>query len=117
MGFEDDHVTTIGVDFKCKEVARNNRQLKIQIWDTAGQERFNTITPAYYKGAMGVLFVYDITDKRSFDRVETWMEQLDKHGDEGANRILVANKLALSAQRKVTSQEGEELAARYGIAF
>eukprot|EP01084_Bolivina_argentea_P041807 77176_1 len=59
-------VTTIGIDFKIKTVEIHGTRVKLQIWDTAGQERFRTITPAYYRGAMGILLVYDITDEQSF---------------------------------------------------
>jgi len=64
--FTTSFITTIGIDFKIKTVEIEGKRVKLQIWDTAGQERFRTITTAYYRGAMGILLVYDITDEQSF---------------------------------------------------
>ncbi|CAE8588307.1 unnamed protein product, partial [Polarella glacialis] len=119
--FDNNFVLTIGVDFKWKQVERKGRKLKLQVWDTAGQERFRTITPAYYRAAMGVVICYDITDKDSFEHVEYWIQQLDTHGDTAVQRVLVGNKadLADSAAdlRKVSSEEGAALAAKYNMEF
>ncbi|CAE7203048.1 RABE1A [Symbiodinium pilosum] len=115
--FDANFVLTIGVDFKWKQVERENRKLKIQVWDTAGQERFRTITPAYYRAAMGVVICYDITDKASFEHIDYWLQQLEQHGDEGVQRVLVGNKSDLSENRKVTREEGEKLAAQYSMKF
>ncbi len=71
----------------------------MQIWDTAGQERFRTITTAYYRGAMGILLVYDITDESSFANVRNWMRQIDQSAAENVNRILIGNKCDMEEQR------------------
>ncbi|CAJ1456329.1 unnamed protein product [Effrenium voratum] len=115
--FDANFVLTIGVDFKWKQVERDARKLKIQVWDTAGQERFRTITPAYYRAAMGVVICYDITDKASFEHIDYWLQQLDQHGDEGVQRVLVGNKSDLNENRKVTREEGEKLATQYNMKF
>lgn len=115
--FDSNFVLTIGVDYKWKSVDRNGRKLKLQVWDTAGQERFRTITPAYYRAAMGVVITYDITDKNTFDHVEFWAQQLDLHGDENVQRILVGNKSDLLEHRKVSTEEGEALARRFNMDF
>jgi small GTP-binding protein len=65
--FTPSFITTIGIDFKIRTIELDGKRVKLQIWDTAGQERFRTITTAYYRGAMGILLVYDVTDRRSFD--------------------------------------------------
>jgi small GTP-binding protein len=65
--FENNFVITIGVDFKTKNLNIDGKQHRVQVWDTAGQERFRTITPAYYRNAMGVLILFDVTNKKSFD--------------------------------------------------
>lgn len=65
--FTPSFITTIGIDFKIRTIELDGKRVKLQIWDTAGQERFRTITTAYYRGAMGILLVYDVTDQRSFD--------------------------------------------------
>ncbi len=65
-------ITTIGIDFKIRTIELDGKRIKLQIWDTAGQERFRTITTAYYRGAMGILLVFDVTDQKSFENVRTW---------------------------------------------
>lgn len=66
--------------------------MKLQIWDTAGQERFKTITASYYKGAHGIILVYDITDRQSFKDIENWLAEVDKYGNENVVKLLVGNK-------------------------
>jgi len=68
--FTPSFITTIGIDFKIRTIELDGKRVKLQIWDTAGQERFRTITTAYYRGAMGILLVYDVTDERSFNSTE-----------------------------------------------
>lgn len=72
------HLTTIGVDFKIKTININGTKLKMQIWDTAGQERFKTITETYYKGAAGVVFVFSVTERKTFNSLENWMKQINE---------------------------------------
>lgn len=69
--FTPSFITTIGIDFKIRTIELDGKRVKLQIWDTAGQERFRTITTAYYRGAMGILLVYDVTDERSFESEST----------------------------------------------
>ena len=70
--FTSSFITTIGIDFKIKSILCGESKVKLQIWDTAGQERFRTITTAYYRGAMGILMVYDVSDEESFTNVRNW---------------------------------------------
>ena len=63
------------------------------MWDTAGQERFRTITTAYYRGAMGILLVYDVTSKKSFDNITNWLRNIEEHASEGVEKLLVGNKV------------------------
>jgi Ras-related protein Rab-8A len=76
-------------------------KVKLQIWDTAGQERFRTITTAYYRGAMGILLVYDVADETSFVNVRNWMRQIDQNAAENVNRILIGNKCDVDASERV----------------
>ena len=85
----------------------DDKRLKLQIWDTAGQERFKTITSTYYKGAHGIIIVYDVTDKESFRAVENWITELEKHASENVNKMLVGNKCDLEDKRQVTFAEGQ----------
>ncbi len=91
--------------------------MKLQIWDTAGQERFKTITASYYKGAHGIILVYDITDKQSFKDIENWLAEVDKYGNENVVKMLVGNKSDLEANRQVKTEEGKSLADSLGIKF
>jgi Ras-related protein Rab-8A len=86
-------------------------------WDTAGQERFRTITTAYYRGAMGILLVYDVTDERSFNNIRTWHANIEQHASEGVNKILIGNKSDWTDKRAVTEDQGRELANELGIKF
>ncbi|KAK3047045.1 GTPase Ypt2, partial [Coniosporium uncinatum] len=89
----------------------------LQIWDTAGQERFRTITTAYYRGAMGILLVYDVTDEKSFNNIRTWFSNVEQHATEGVNKILIGNKCDWDDKRAVSTQQGQALADELGIPF
>jgi len=88
----DTHISTIGVDFKIKTLQLDGKVIKLQIWDTAGQERFRTITSSYYRGAQGIILVYDCTDQESFSNVRQWMGEIDRYACENVNKLLVATK-------------------------
>ena len=85
--FTTSFITTIGIDFKIKTIHLDQKKVKMQIWDTAGQERFRTITAAYYRGAHGVLLVYDVTDETSFENVRNWMRNIEAHASEAAKCV------------------------------
>ncbi|KXS16084.1 putative ethylene-responsive small GTP-binding protein [Gonapodya prolifera JEL478] len=115
--FTPSFITTIGIDFKIRTVDLDGKRVKLQIWDTAGQERFRTITTAYYRGAMGILLVYDVTDERSFNNVRNWIRNIEQHATEGVSKILVGNKCDMNEKRAVTKEQGQALADEYGIRF
>lgn len=79
--FTPSFITTIGIDFKIRTIDLDGKRVKLQIWDTAGQERFRTITTAYYRGAMGILLVYDVTDEKSFNSEYMEREKLEAQTD------------------------------------
>ncbi|KAI2665944.1 Ras-related protein Rab-3D [Labeo rohita] len=108
--FTSAFVSTVGIDFKVKTVFRNNKRIKLQIWDTAGQERYRTITTAYYRGAMGFLLMYDITNQDSFNAVQDWATQIKTYSWDNAQVILVANKCDLEDDRLVPTEDGQRLA-------
>lgn len=114
--FSGTFITTIGIDFKIKTVDINGKKVKLQIWDTAGQERFRTITQSYFRGAQGILLVFDVTDRTSFNNVRTWMESIDTHADKSVNRILIGNKCDMP-ERAVSRSEAEGLAKEYGVSY
>ncbi|CAO2616748.1 Ras-related protein Rab-12 [Lemmus lemmus] len=102
--------STVGVDFKIKTVELRGKKIRLQIWDTAGQERFNSITSAYYRSAKGIILVYDITKKETFDDLPKWMKMIDKYASEDAELLLVGNKLDCEADREISRQQGEKFA-------
>lgn len=116
--FTSSFITTIGIDFKIKKLNLDGKTVKLQIWDTAGQERFRTITSAYYRGAMGILLVYDITDEASFNNVRNWMRNIEQHASDSVNKILVGNKLDLAGEKRaVPIERGQALADEFGFRF
>lgn len=110
-------VPTIGVDFKIKTLNIDDKRVKLQIWDTAGQERFKNITAAYYRGALGVMLVYDITDIETFKALNSWLIEIEKNANKNVVKLLVGNKIDLEEQRKITYQQGSEFAESYGMSF
>ncbi|XP_005726399.1 ras-related protein Rab-8B-like [Pundamilia nyererei] len=78
--FNTTFISTIGIDFKIRTIELDGKKIKLQIWDTAGQERFRTITTAYYRGAMGIMLVYDITNEKSFDNIKNWIRNIEEVG-------------------------------------
>lgn len=115
--FTTSFITTIGIDFKIRTIELDGKKIKLQIWDTAGQERFRTITTAYYRGAMGILLVYDVTDEASFLNIRNWMRHIEDHAADNVNKILLGNKCDLAEKRVVEEKRGRELADEYGIEF
>ena len=115
--FSQNLMNSIGVDFKLKNIEVKGKKVKLQVWDTAGQERFRTITTSYYKGAQAIIVVFDLTDRDSFEHVKNWMSDVDKFAKEGVLRILAGNKCDLEHQRKISKDEGKELASKYGIQY
>lgn len=116
--FTSSWLTTIGIDFKIKKIFLDNKSIKLQIWDTAGQERFRTITTAYYRGAMGILLVYDVTDESSFNNIRNWMRNIEQHASDNVNKVLVGNKSDLDQSRRaVPYAKGKQLADEFGIQF
>lgn len=115
--YTESYISTIGVDFKIRTLDLDSKTVKLQIWDTAGQERFRTITSSYYRGAHGIIVVYDVTDKESFNNVKHWMQEIDKYAADGVNKLLVGNKCDLSSKKVVSYDEAKELADSMGVQF
>ena len=101
------YLTTIGIDYIHKNIDLYGKQEILQIWDTAGQERFRTITKSYYRGAHGIAFIFDLTNKKSFDEITYWIKssQCEKRENNNLKYILIGTKLDLSNDRVVDKQE------------
>jgi len=117
--FTDSYITTIGVDFRFKTIPVGEKTVKLQIWDTAGQERFRTITSAYYRGADGIIMVYDNTDSSTFENIDHWHHEVNRYAGENnpTCKVLVANKCDLESERQVSTEDGMKKAAALGIQF
>ena len=115
--FMEESKATIGVEFGSKLFNHEGHKIKAQIWDTAGQEKYKAITGAYYKGSKGALVVYDITQKKTFENIEKWVNDLKAAGDPKITIILIGNKNDLDDKRQVSKDQGEEKARSFGCAF
>ena len=115
--FREDSISTVGVELGTKFVKIKETGAKVQIWDTAGQERYRSITSSYYKGSHGCLIVYDITNEKTFENVEKWLEQAKKEAGNDVSVILVGNKCDLEDARKITKEQGEEKAKTLNVPF
>ena len=121
--FSQSFVSTIGIDFKVKRTRIDGQEVRLQIWDTAGQERFRTITTSYFRGAHGILVVFDMSQRSSFASVANWVAQLRdtvaaaEAGGGGGARVRVGTKADLAEKLQVTEAEGAALAEQYGMRF
>lgn len=114
--FDENLGSTIGVDFKVKVVDVDEKRVKLTLWDTAGQERFRTLTSSYYRGAQGVILVYDVTRRETFENLQRWLEEVETYTP--ANdvvKLLVGNKIDLD--RQVRRAEAEDWARDKGMLF
>ena len=113
--FQDVYLSTIGFDYKYKCITlKEGKNIKLQIWDTAGQERFRTIAKSYYKGAHGIILMYDVTDQKSFDSIKKWLEQIKEEAPNKVSVLLVANKIDIE-KRIITKEDGENIAKSYDL--
>ena len=113
--FPGNIMSSIGVYFKTKQIELDEHSIKMQIWDTAGHEKFRTITTSYYKSAQAIIILYDITQKSSFEHIRNWITEIDKFGKQGVLKVIVGNKLDLENNRKISKEDAENLALKYGV--
>ena len=111
--FADDHFienysATIGVDFRFRSLHHCGRKVKLQIWDTAGQERYRTITNAYYKGAEGIILCFDLFKRASFNNLDVWLKEVEKHGKTDVEIVVIANKHDLITQEEMEPEVSDE---------
>lgn len=117
--FDEGIQSTIGVDFKAKLMDVMDKRVKMTVWDTAGQERFRTVTSSYYRGAQGVILVYDVTSRDTFENLDQWLKEVNLYtpeNGEGIAKLLVGNKIDLE-DRAVTREEAEDWARSQGMLF
>ena len=120
-------LVVLGIDFKIRTIELDGKKVKLQVWDTgkfavtfspppinvliytAGQERFRTITTAYYRGAMGIMLVYDITNEKSFENIKNWIRNIEENASIDVERMILGNKCDISDRRVVSKEKGEKV--------
>ena len=95
--FNESFITTIGVDFRFRTINVDDKIVKLQIWDTAGQEKFKTITSSYYRNAHSVMIVYDVSDRKSFHNIESWLSDIEKFCPSRVCKLIIGNKVYIHA--------------------
>ncbi|KAG1858415.1 Rab1b in complex with the Gef domain of DrraSIDM FROM legionella [Suillus subalutaceus] len=112
--YTESYISTIGVDFKIRTIELEGKTVKLQI---VSQERFRTITSSYYRGAHGIIVVYDVTDNDTFTNVKQWLQEIDRYASEGVNKLLVGNKSDLTSKKVVEYSVAKEFADQLSIPF
>ena len=116
--FLDLHMATIGLDYRLKTmILDDHRIVKVQLWDTAGQDKFRAITRNYYKGARGIILIYDVTNIKSFENIKKWINEIKEEISEKVTIVLIGNKIDNEGERKISKDQGEKLANEYGVTF
>jgi small GTP-binding protein len=115
--FSDESQSTVGVEFDTVFINVDDHKVKLQIWDTAGQERFRSIARAYYRNAAGVILVFDVSDRRSFDDLSQWLRDIHALCDANAIIQLIGNKADLKARRLITLMEAEAFASHHKLQY
>lgn len=115
--FQEGTVNLTSVDFKTKNLVIDGKTVQLQVWDTAGQERFRTITSSFYRGAHGIVVVYDISDQTTFNNVKLWMQEIQRYASAGVCRMLVGNKVDTADHRAVEYNTAKEYADNLNIPF
>lgn len=111
--FDEKHKVTIGVDFKAKHVLVDDKILKLKIWDTAGQERFRSVIRSYYHGTNGIVLVFDLTDRDSFNNLHNWMNDINDLIIENTSIILIGNKCDLTSYKTISQNEINDFIKKY----
>ena len=116
--FQDVHMSTIGLDYRVKTMTlKSGKVVKLQIWDTAGQDRFRAITKNYYKGANGIILIYDVTSIQTYENVKNWITQIREEASPNVIIYIAGNKIDLEEERKIKTEEGQKLAEELGLPF
>ena len=109
--------STVGIEYFTYITTIEGRTIKMMIWDTAGQERFYTIAKAYFRSALGVILVFDISDRKSFDQLPRWLRDARAEADTNCSVILVGNKVDLAASRAVSLEEAQKFATEHELSY
>ncbi len=114
--FDSKYIKTIGVSHALKRLCLDDTEITMTIWDTGGQELFDCIRPQYYRGAHGVLIIYDVTNKESFDHLDKWLNELDNNCGK-IPKIIIGNKIDLTDKRVIPAEAGEKYARQNFVSY
>ena len=117
--FQEAHLSTIGLDYRLKTMTlESGKKIKLQIWDTAGQDRFRAITKNYYKGANGIILIYDVTNLQTYENVKNWIAQIREEANPNVIIYLAGNKIDVSEEEKVVkTEDGQKIADEFNLPF
>ena len=117
--FQEAHLSTIGLDYRLKTMTlESGKKIKLQIWDTAGQDRFRAITKNYYKGANGIILIYDVTNLQTYENVKNWIAQIREEANPNVIIYLAGNKIDVSEDEKVVkTEDGQKIADEFNLPF
>ena len=116
--FLDLHMATIGLDYRLKTMILEEQKIvKVQLWDTAGQDKFRAITRNYYKGASGIILIFDVTNIKSYENIQKWINEIKEEISEQVSIVLIGNKIDNINERKITKEQGDKLASEIGVKF
>ena len=110
--FSDTYLSTIGIEFKIKSLIINGKKVLLRIWDTSGQERYRSITQNFYRNANGILFIFDITKKETFDNIKIWLTDSENCEDTKVAKMLIGNKIDLENKRKIDNETIKKFAEK-----
>ena len=114
--FDESSISTVGVDYMDKIIDYNKFKIKLQIWDTSGEEKFRTITKNFYRNADGLLVVFDLTKKESYDHIRSWINEAKENNDK-LKTILIGNKLDLKDERIVAIDVAKQFAEKNNLKY
>ena len=115
--FEENYQATIGLDFQSKNITIHDQDVRLILYDTAGQEKFRSLIPMYIREAQIILFIYDVSDKESFDSIPRWIQDVLDVKNTDPVLVLIGNKIDLEKERKVTYEEGKRFAEQNNFIF
>jgi small GTP-binding protein len=111
-------LSTVGIDMRIKKIElENGKKVNVRFYDTSGQERYHSLSANFIKRADGIILMYDITNRDSFDTISRWWDNILEHKERDFPVVLVGNKCDLEDERKVTKEEGEDIAKKYNVKF
>jgi len=103
------------LEFFSKDEIINNKKVRIKLWDTAGQEQYKALTKNFFRNSDGILITFDVTNRKTFDKVAYWMDSSVQNAEKGVPIILLGNKIDLN--RQVSTEEAKKLADSYNIKY